>query len=252
MMSSSVVRTAVVSWMLTALMSSLLIQSFEISVLSNSRKLVKNRVGTTTSSTTLHVTKYEPKWQKKKTLSEEFSGEGGKADFSNIGLSGSVPIVFQQGEVKLETVAQPGELIRNVASQVGQHIQYGCGKGECGTCECRVESTGQWIRPCVTSVPADLDPDETFTIILKAGKNKSVSSGKFYSVRSFFMGFYNNFIGMVGFVRGRKHAKSNWQERQDYEDKIRELTVHKQNERIAQESAARVSTNMNKNEKLAP
>ena len=38
-----------------------------------------------------------------------------------------------------------------VAAQAGQYIKYKCGKGECGTCEVRVD--GKWIRTCSVQVP---------------------------------------------------------------------------------------------------
>jgi aerobic-type carbon monoxide dehydrogenase small subunit (CoxS/CutS family) len=76
-------------------------------------------------------------------------------------------------------------LRRAQRSQAGQYIKYGCGKGECGTCEALCN--GKWIRPCSTKVPA-LAAGETFTIVLKEGAAKRTSSGKFFSVRSFIAG----------------------------------------------------------------
>lgn len=65
---------------------------------------------------------------------------------------------------------------------------------------------------------------------------KVVSSGKFFSVKSFFLGFWNNLLGMVGFVRDRRKARKNWQERMDNEDAIRKLTEEKRRKR-AEEAA---------------
>jgi 2Fe-2S iron-sulfur cluster binding domain len=172
---------------------------------------------------------YEPKWKKKSTLANEMAESGVPKDFAQIGLKGSVPVVFKQGVVVKETVALPGQPIRDVASQAGQFIKYGCGKGECGTCEALVN--GQWIRPCVSFVPGDLAPGEEFIIQVKEVKTQAKSSGKFFSVRSFFMGFYNNALGMVGFVKYRKAAKANWSERQEYEDMIRQKTLAKKQAR---------------------
>lgn len=165
---------------------------------------------------------YDPKWKKIATLADQ----DGPKNFADIGLKGSIPVVFRQGTENRTTVALPGQPIREVAIQAGQFIKYGCGKGECGTCECLVN--GQWIRPCSTNIPPALEQGQTeLTIIVKEVKNKSKSSGKFYSVRSFFMGFYNNLLGMIGFVKYRKHAKRNWQERQEYEALIKQKTLEK-------------------------
>lgn len=182
---------------------------------SSSRRLVR-------SSTGLF---YEPQWKKKSTLAE--SGDGLISNASK-GLQGSVSVVFKQGDNILETVAQPGQPLRDVASQAGQFIKYGCGKGECGTCEALVN--GQWIRPCSTYVP-NLSSDETYVVQVKEVKSAAKSSGKFFSIRSFFMGFYNNLLGMVGFVRYRRNAKKNWEERQEYEELIRLKTLEKKQAR---------------------
>lgn len=188
-----------------------------------------------TSPTALSSTKpgpkkkgYEPKWKKKETLSQS----GGPTDFKDMGLKGTVPVVFKQGNETRSTMALPGQPLRDVASQANQFIKYGCGKGECGTCECLVN--GQWVRPCNTNVPGTLAPDEEYTVIVKEIKNKSKSSGKFYSVRSFFMGFYNNLLGMVGLVKFRRAAKENWNERQEYEDLIRRKTLERKQEGLKQ------------------
>lgn len=180
---------------------------------------------TTTSTSSLS---YEPQWKKKTTLADESGGESD--DFQTIGLAGTVPVVFRQGPDVKKTMAMPGQPLRDVASQAGQFIKYGCGKGECGTCEALVN--GQWIRPCSTFIPGDLESNEEYVVQVKEVAVKAKSSGKFFSIRSFFMGFYNNLLGMVGFVKYRKHAKENWIERQDYEDLIRRKTLEKKQARL--------------------
>jgi 2Fe-2S iron-sulfur cluster binding domain len=199
---------------------------------------------TTTTTSTTSLFGYEPKWKKKSTLANELAESGLPKDFAQIGLKGSVPVVFKQGAVVKETMALPGQPIRDVASQAGQFIKYGCGKGECGTCEALVN--GQWIRPCVSFVPGDLAPGEEFIVQVKEVKTQAKSSGKFFSVRSFFMGFYNNALGMVGFVKYRKAAKANWNERQEYEDMIRQKTLAKKQARM-NESQTNDNSNNPKN-----
>jgi 2Fe-2S iron-sulfur cluster binding domain len=193
----------------------------------------RSRKTTTTTTTRLG---YEPQWKKKTTLSDELAQSGNPKDFAQIGLKGSIPVVFRQGDDVKSTMALPGQPLRDVASQAGQFIKYGCGKGQCGTCEALVN--GQWIRPCISFVPGDLAPNESFVVQVKQVKSVAKSSGKFFSVRSFFMGFYNNFLGIVGFVKYRKQAKQNWSERQEYEDLIRQKTLEKKLARMKQDATS--------------
>lgn len=192
------------------------------------KKLVKKEAG------------YVPKWKKIETLAQ--AGESLSSEEK--GLGGTVPIVFQMGKGKkistIETSAMPGQSLKLVASQAGQYINYGCGKGECGTCESLCN--GSYLRPCVDVVPTDLDPDpETgkyprLVIQVKGTRAKVVSSGKFFSVKSFFLGFWNNLLGMGGLVRDRRKAKKNWQERMTNEDAIKALTAEKKRKRAEEAS----------------
>jgi hypothetical protein len=163
---------------------------------------------------------YVPKWKKKATLAEEL---GKPVTASEVGLKGTVPVTFKMGNETRSTMASPGDPIRFVANQAGQFILYGCGKGECGTCEAMCN--GKWIRPCVATVPNDVAGD--LVIVVKSVKSKRVSSGKFFTARSFVMGFWNNLLGMIGFVRDRRAARKNWNERREYEDLIAKRTLEK-------------------------
>ena len=178
---------------------------------------------------------YDPKWKKKATLAES----EGDLSAEDKGLVGAIPIVFQTGKADdpkrpptlIKTSALPGQSLKLVASQAGQYIKYGCGKGECGTCESLCN--GKYLRPCVDVVPTDLEVDsETgnypdLVIQVKGTSAKVVSSGKFYSIKSIILGFWNNLLGMGGLVRDRRKAKKNWQDRMDNEDRIKQLTAEK-------------------------
>jgi len=189
--------------------------------------------------------RYVPKWKKSATLAET-TGSGGLSTQEK-GLAGAIPITFQMGKGKkatfIETAAMPGQPLKLVASQAGQYIKYGCGKGECGTCESMCN--GATLRPCVDKVPTDLVPDADtgeyapLVIRVKGTRARVVSSGKFYSVKSFLMGFWNNLLGMGGLVRDRRKAKKNWQERMSKEDEILRLTAEKKRKRAAEAEAAR-------------
>jgi ferredoxin len=185
---------------------------------------------------------YTPKWTKKKTLAEE-QGSTASLGFDTIGLKGNIPVVFRQGNDTRTSMAWAGQPLRDVATQAGQYIQYGCGKGECGTCECMMN--GKWIRPCVEIVPALAAADAGDLIIqVKAVKAKSKSSGTFFSIRSFLMGFWNNLLGMVGFVKFRKAARRNWEERKAYEDLVLKRTMEKKRERAREEAAKNGNNNI--------
>jgi len=170
---------------------------------------------------------YVPKWQKKQTLAEQI---GKPKDLAEIGLKGNINVIFKQGNETRTTIAMTGQPIRDVATQAGQFIKYGCGKGECGTCECLVN--GKWIRPCSTVIPADLAAGDDFVIQVKEVKAKDTGSGKFYTFKSIVKGFYNNLLGMVGFVKYRRAAKKNWNERREYEDLVKQKTMERKMKRL--------------------
>jgi ferredoxin len=167
---------------------------------------------------------YSPKWVKKQTLADT-AGDIKSLGYDKVGLKGTIPVVFKQGNNTVSTKAWAGQPIRDVASQAGQYIQYGCGKGECGTCECMMN--GKWVRPCVETIPATSVEEGELILQLKATTAKKTNSGTFFSIRSFLMGFYNNILGMLGFFKFRKRAQDNWNERQEYEDLIAKKTLEK-------------------------
>ena len=173
---------------------------------------------------------YEPKWKKKATLAEQVGSSA--VDPTKVGLKGDTPVIFRQGNATCTTVAYTGQPLRDAASQAGQFIKYGCGKGECGTCEALVD--GQWVRPCIAVVPA-VAAGQDYTVIVKDTKRKAKSAGKFFTVKSFLSGAWNNLLGMVGMVRSRRAAKNSWQERKEYEDLIRQRTLERKRQKVFQE-----------------
>ncbi len=177
---------------------------------------------------------YVPKWVKKETVADSV-GDTNSLGYNGVGLKGTIPVVFKQGNSTRTSMAWAGQPIRDVASQAGQYIQYGCGKGECGTCECMMN--GKWVRPCVETVPANALEQGELVLQIKEIKSKTTSSGKFFSIRSFFMGFWNNLLGMFGFVRFRKKAAENWDERKAYEDLVAQKALEKKLARQSQQNA---------------
>merc|ERR1740121_1205171 len=204
--------------------SLLLLILFFSSITHGFQVISRSGIEATISKTKMHAVGYEPKWTKKETLADSI----GSVDQKQKGLVGQINVIFHQGNETKMTLAMPGEPVSFIASQAGQPIRYGCKKGECGTCE--VKCNGKWIRPCVETIP-NLSNGEDCVIELKELKSKSIKSGKFFSVRSFIMGFYNNLLGMVGFVKQRRAAKRNFDERIEIEELIRKRTLEKKKAR---------------------
>mmetsp|Transcript_37057 Transcript_37057/g.113360 ORF Transcript_37057/g.113360 Transcript_37057/m.113360 type:complete len:220 (+) Transcript_37057:144-803(+) len=171
------------------------------------------------ASTALGATKVQRKWQKeRKKLADEVADAGGGATLDDKGLAGAVEVVFRQGNATRATRCDVGAPLSEVATQADQFIRYKCKKGECGTCEVRVN--GKWIRSCVSTVPY-VEPGSVFEVEVKpsmvAGTKKSST---FYSFKSFVMGWYNNIIGMVGFVKTSATEGKNFKDRLDGEAEI--------------------------------
>ena len=52
------------------------------------------------------------------------------------------------------------------------------------------------------------------------------------------MGFWNNLLGMFGFLKFRKNAMQNWNERKAYEELIAQKTLEKKLRRKQQQAIA--------------
>ena len=98
-----------------------------------------------------------------------------------------------------------------------QFIKYKCMKGECGTCEVRVD--GQWVRSCVTRIPGGIKGNYSVSVRESMVKPTKKSS-RFFSFTSFIAGFKNNLLGMVGFVRTGASEGKNFNARIDGEKEL--------------------------------
>lgn len=109
--------------------------------------------------------------------------EGGVTDkgAEAVGLIGTIPVDFSQGNDTLSTMAIVGQPLMDVAAQAGQYIKYKCKKGECGTCEVRVD--GQWIRTCTAKIPYIEDGKRYAVHIRPSMVPKGKKSSKFFSFR---------------------------------------------------------------------
>ena len=83
------------------------------------------------------------------TLAETTGGASDRGAAA-VGLVGTIPVEFTQGNDTVSTMAFVGQPLSEVAAQAGQFIKYKCRKGECGTCAVRVD--GEWIRTCTVKV----------------------------------------------------------------------------------------------------
>jgi len=170
-------------------------------------------------------------WEKRKTLADDTGGASDKG-FSSVGLEGTIPVTFTQGNVTLSTMAMQGQKLSQVAAQSGQFIKYKCGKGECGTCEVRVD--GQWIRTCSVKVPY-VPKGETYEVFVRDSMKKSKKATRFFSFKSFISGAKNNIIGMFGFVTEGRKSKKAFDERLDREAEVLALAAAKKAARLAKD-----------------
>ncbi|GMH95215.1 hypothetical protein TrVE_jg11016 [Triparma verrucosa] len=144
---------------------------------------------------------------------------------------GTIPVTFTQGSETRSTMALPGEKISEVASKADQFIKYKCKKGECGTCEVKVD--GQWVRSCVTKIPATAESYEVDVRPSMVPKSKAASG--FFSAASFVDGFQNNVLGMVGLVTEGAKEDDNFEHRMTEEERIKEIVRRKKEEREMKE-----------------
>jgi len=165
------------------------------------------------------------KWEKAATLADE----GGAVDLSS-GVTGTIPVEFFHGNESIKTMAFAGQELSAVAAQSGQYIKYQCKKGQCGTCEVRVD--GKWIRTCVSQVPY-VEPGQTYKVQVKSSMKQAKSSSRFYSFRSIFAGMKNNIMGMVGFVREGRKSQGRFEERINGEEELMRLVAEKKKAKAA-------------------
>ena len=177
----------------------------------------------------------QPTLLQAKTLQRKWQNERTKlADDPNTikdsGLAGAIQVRFKQGNATKMTRAEVGTPLSEVASQADQFIRYKCKKGECGTCE--VQVNGKWVRTCVSTVPY---VEDVFEVTVKPTMMKGQGkASKFYSVKSFIMGWYNNILGMVGFVKTSATEGKNFRDRLDGEDEVARLVAERKAARLAE------------------
>ena len=180
--------------------------------------------------------KRHPTLLQAKTLQRKWQNERTKlADDPNTikdsGLAGAIQVLFKQGNATKMTRAEVGTPLSEVASQADQFIRYKCKKGECGTCE--VQVNGKWVRTCVATVP--YVEDNVFEVTVKPTMMKGQGkASKFYSLKSFVMGWYNNILGMVGFVKTSATEGKNFRDRLDGEDEVARLVAARKAKRLAE------------------
>jgi len=206
-------------------------------------------------------------WSKRATLAEKEGGTDNQG-FEAVGLVGTIPVVFEQDirpkpakkslwrkllrrppskkaleaaaaeaaegpkTRQLETMAILNQPLGEVAAQAGQFITYKCKKGECGTCEVRID--GQWVRTCVTKTPFVAEGDK-LEIHVRDSMTEINQSSKFFSLSSFKAGFMNNFYGMVGFVKSSAKGDKNFAVRMSAEEELKAKVAARKAAKAAEE-----------------
>lgn len=105
-------------------------------------------------------------------------------------------IEFQPSNKKI--TADVGDRFEDVAKRAGVEIQFKCKKGECGTCEIKVD--GKWTRTCQLTVPA-LSKGETLRVLVPPAKAGAKKPSTFFSPASFLEGVVNNGLGVSFYSR---------------------------------------------------
>lgn len=114
----------------------------------------------------------------------------------------------------------------DVATRAGVEINYKCRKGECGTCQVRID--GKWVKACQAAIaPSSLGSGS----ILRINTSSKASLGqeaekkkpsKFFSPASFVEGVINNGLGVIGFLKEAKKVDSAYERRIQREKELQE------------------------------
>lgn len=126
-----------------------------------------------------------------------------------LALPRKVSIEFRPANIVFE--ADIGSKLSEVAEQAGVEINYKCRKGECGTCEVKVN--GKWVKACQSTIDP-LSSGERYDVFVKpASEAAKKKPSKFFSPASFVEGVINNGLGVVGFVTTALSVDDEFEER---------------------------------------
>ena len=122
--------------------------------------------------------------------------------------------------------ATVGAALPEVFAQNNININYKCKKGECGTCEVKID--GQWVRTCQAVVePLPVGKTDPPQILIKKFRKKPA---KFFSPKSFAEGVFNNGLGVVGFVKEGLKSKNDFDNRMNVEEELAARVAAKKRE----------------------
>jgi len=110
--------------------------------------------------------------------------------------------------------AKVGDTFESVAKAAGMPgPAYDCRKGECGTCEAKVD--GKWVKTCQMTIPSIPRGEIMRVTVRPAGAVEEVEEKKveFFSPKSFLDGVWNNGLGVIGFVMQGLAADEEFDER---------------------------------------
>eukprot|EP01039_Chlorochromonas_danica_P007385 gene7385-8168_t len=129
----------------------------------------------------------------------------------------AVDVEFVQTHKTVKAEAEVGEKISAVARRSGVEIQYKCGKGECGTCQVRMD--GKWVKTCI-GTPIISPVTNPVLRIQVPEKGEKARPAKFFTPASFVEGIINNGVGVIGFVKESLKADDAFEKRMERERKL--------------------------------
>lgn len=128
--------------------------------------------------------------------------------------------------------AREGEPIGAVAERAGVTINYKCKKGECGTCQVRID--GKWVKACQAVVSS---PASSAILQINTSSKSSVASegatkkpSKFFSPASFVEGIINNGAGVIGFLNEARKVDDAFEQRMAKERALNAKIAEKKNQ----------------------
>lgn len=146
-------------------------------------------------------------------------------------ISREVDILFLPTKTSFK--AKVGAPLEEVAAAAGVDINYKCKKGECGTCEVKID--GKWVRACQYRVPVAEYGNQLRVTVRPAAETEKKKPAKFFSPASFVEGVINNGLGVVGFVTEALNVDDEFEERMRREQEQQaKLAARKQQQQPSQ------------------
>ncbi len=138
--------------------------------------------------------------------------------------------------------AREGEQLSAVAVKAGVEINYKCRKGECGTCQVKIDN--KWVKACQTTVTPPSTGDVLFVNVKPATEEAKKKPSKFFTPASFIEGVINNGAGVIGFVTEALKVDDEFQARMEREKRLKEKIAEKKRQGGANSNGNQNSENL--------